>query len=99
MNLLDRLGTGQGEEVVVAQERRFDAGEGFVAVVGLVEPEALDHRPHRAIQHEDPTAGHRFERLPSLVAFSRHGLLLRAVSSLTSASCVPPVPQTKKPRR
>src|SRR3546814_18814495 len=37
-------------------------GEAFAAVVGLLEAVALDHRAHRAVDHEDAFGERGFER-------------------------------------
>ena len=47
------VGLRQHEEVVVALEVVVVAGKARAAVVGLVEPVALDHRAHRAVQDQD----------------------------------------------
>ncbi len=56
MNLADELGLGQRQQVVVALLVAAVVGEPLAAVVGLGQAVGLDHRPHRAVEHEDALA-------------------------------------------
>ena len=52
----DRRAAVRREQVVVALQVARPVGEPLAAVVGLVGPVALDHRAHRAVEHQDPLA-------------------------------------------
>ena len=53
MDSLDHVGAREHEQVVVAGEIPRVAREPLAAEVGLPEPAALDHRPHRAVEDQD----------------------------------------------
>jgi len=53
MNLLHDLRIGQAEDVVRALEIARMRGETRTAIAGFIEPVALDHRAHRAVEDED----------------------------------------------
>ena len=53
VGLLDDCGTREAEDVVGAPEITRMGRELHAAVSRLVEPVALDHRPHRAVEDED----------------------------------------------
>ncbi len=48
------VGPGQVEQVGIAGDVARMVGEALAAIVLRVEPGVLDHRPPRAVQHEDP---------------------------------------------
>ena len=48
----DDVGAGQDQQVVVALEVVRVIGEALAAVVGFLQPVALDHRAHRAVEDE-----------------------------------------------
>ena len=56
MNLFNHIRPGEDEQVVVALEVVWMAGETRAAEIRLGEVPALDHRAHRAIKHHDPLA-------------------------------------------
>ena len=47
------IGLRQREEIVVALDVMVMAGKARPAIAGLVQPVALDHRAHRAVQDQD----------------------------------------------
>ena len=49
----DGLGLGDRQQVVAALEVAVKGGKLFAAVVGLAEPQLLDHGAHRAVQNGD----------------------------------------------
>ncbi len=51
----------QVEQVGVAGDVARMVGEALAAVVGVLEPGALEHRPPGAVEHEDPLAEKCFE--------------------------------------
>jgi hypothetical protein len=53
VNLLDDVGTGEREQVVVALQVVGEILEAFPAVVFLGEIVALNHRAHRPVEHQD----------------------------------------------
>ncbi len=53
MDRAHHVGLRQREEVVVALDVMVMPGKAGAAVAGLIEPVALDHRAHRAIQDQD----------------------------------------------
>ena len=56
MDVLDQLGLGQAEDVVVTFEITFVGGEKHTPKVFLGQSLLLDHRAHGAIQHADALA-------------------------------------------
>ena len=52
---------GQVEQVGVAGDLARMVGEALAAVVGVLEPGALQHGPPRAVEHEDPLVEKCFE--------------------------------------
>ena len=70
----DDAGLGQGEEVVVPLEITGPVGKPLAPVVPLTQPVALDHRPHRPIQHQDPPRKQRLQLgEPGLPGAAAHG--------------------------
>ena len=61
MDALDHVGAGQHEDVVVALEVAAVITETLAAEVGLLEPVALDHGAHRAVEDEDALGEEPFE--------------------------------------
>ena len=59
MDLLDDVGPGQNEQVVVTLQRLGVRGESLAPVVLFFEAPALDHRAHRTIDDQD-AAGQEF---------------------------------------
>ena len=53
MDLADDLRLRQHQQVVVALQVVRVVGEALAAIVGLVEPVALDHRAHGAVEDQD----------------------------------------------
>ncbi len=49
----DGVGTGQAQEVVVAPQVPRMSREPLAPEVRLGEPVALEHRAHRAVEHQD----------------------------------------------
>ena len=77
VDVLDDPGLRQHEKVVRALEVRRMIREALPAVSRFVQAVRLDHRPHRAVDHEDPLG----EELPQ-AGFGRH---VRFASIPTSA--------------
>ena len=71
VDVLDRLRLGEDEQIVVAANILLPIGEALAAELLLGEPVALDHRAHRAIQHEDLFAREIEESLADLRALLR----------------------------
>ena len=61
MDLLDDVRLGQGKQIIRAFQIARMGGELRAAVSGLIQLVALDHRPHRAVDDEDPLL-QRFEK-------------------------------------
>ncbi len=59
VNRADELRLGEHEQVVRALEVDRRVGEARAAEVGFTEPVALDHRPHRAVEDQDPAVEER----------------------------------------
>ena len=59
----DDLGLGQAEQVAVAAHLLVPVGEPVAAITRLVEPVTLDHRAHRAVDHQDALGEEGRERL------------------------------------
>ena len=57
MNVADRLGLREDEDVVVALEVVAVVGEHRSAKARFIELQVLDHRAHRAVEHEDALCG------------------------------------------
>jgi hypothetical protein len=57
VDVLDRLGLREDQQVVVAPNVAMEILEAFAAESGLVELQALDHGAHGAVEHEDAFAG------------------------------------------
>lgn len=56
MDVVDDVRLGDGQQVVVAFEILGVAGELGAAEVVLLEPVALDHGAHGAVDHQNPPA-------------------------------------------
>jgi len=54
VDLADDLGLRERQQLVVALDVVPEVGEALAAVGRLVEPVALDHGPHRAVEDQDP---------------------------------------------
>jgi hypothetical protein len=54
VDLADHVGAREHEDLVVAAQVARVVAEALAAEVGLAELARLDHRAHRAIDHEDP---------------------------------------------
>src|SRR3712207_8825145 len=61
----DEPGLRQHEQVVVALDVGVPVGEALAAVARLVGPVALDRRPHRPVEHEDPRSEEHTSELQS----------------------------------
>ena len=59
MDVADRVRLGEVEQVVVAAHLAVPGVEARAAIAGLVQLVFLDHRAHRAVEHED-ALGRRF---------------------------------------
>ena len=53
MDAADEIGAREGQQVVGAVEVAGVVAEALAPERALVEPLALDHRPHGAVEHED----------------------------------------------
>ena len=62
MDRADDLGLGEREEVAVAPQVTRPVGEAVAPVVALAQTVGLDHRPHGAVEHQDPTGEQRLEQ-------------------------------------
>ena len=60
----------EGQEIVVAREVPGVVGEPFAAEIGLAETVLLDHRPHGAVEQEDPLVEQALEGLRRIGARS-----------------------------
>ena len=58
VDALDHVGTREAEQIVVALEVVRMAGKARPAEVGLGKIAGLDHRPHRAVEHDDARGEH-----------------------------------------
>ena len=58
----DGVGAREAEDVVVALLGR-GVGDAGAVEVGLLQPEALEHGTHGAVEHEDAGGGERVERV------------------------------------
>ncbi len=67
----DRIRLGQAEQVVIALEIAVPVGEPLTAVFGLAEAVPLDHRAHRAVEHENARRQSRGENLRGVRAYQR----------------------------
>ena len=56
VDLSDHVGPGHREQLVVALELAGVVREMRAAEILFLEAEALDHRAHRTVEHEDPLA-------------------------------------------
>ena len=81
----DDVGLAQAEQVAVAAHLLVPVGEPVAAVARLVEPVALDHRAHRAVDHQDALAQERRQRLGGV------GALLGAAVLGSGHRCTPVV--------
>ena len=54
MDLPDDLRPGQTEDVVIIFERRRVIPKEVTPIILLLQIEALDHRPHRAVEDQNP---------------------------------------------
>ncbi len=61
VNILDGLRLGQDQQVVIAAQVAVKVLEAFAAERRFVELQSLNHRAHRAIEHEDAFACERAE--------------------------------------
>ncbi len=57
VDVLDRLGLGQRQQIVVAAQVAQPVGKPFAAKLFFGETITLDHRAHRAVEHEDALLG------------------------------------------
>jgi len=74
MDVTDRVGLREAEQVVVAAQILGPVGEALPAVLRLAVAEGLDQRAHRAVHHDDALAhqlGERFGDGVGLVAVER----------------------------
>ena len=53
MDFANHVGSGQREQVVVTAADRGPVGKALAAVIGLLEPVALHHGAHRAVENDD----------------------------------------------
>ena len=67
MDGADGVRLRQHQQVVVAAHVLVPVLEPLAAIVGLRQFELLDHRPHRAVEHEDAFLGSRGERCAGVV--------------------------------
>ena len=56
MDVADRLGLREGQQVVVAPQVAVPVGEAVTAVFRLAEGVPLNHGAHRAVEQQDPAA-------------------------------------------
>ena len=61
MDLLDRRRLSQAQQVVAALQRAAMIGKLLAPKPRLVQRQGLDHRPHRAVEHQDPVAERPFQ--------------------------------------
>src|SRR5690606_33382372 len=81
----DDLRPGQRQQVVVAALVVAGIGEALAAVVGLLQPVALDHGAHGAVEHQDAAGEGRFERGDAVgVEPGKRGHGLRPINEMTS---------------
>ena len=73
VDVLDRLRLGQGQQIVVALEGAFAAGEALAAELALVEAEVLDLGPHRAVEDQHALARRRRQRRADVALSRRSG--------------------------
>ena len=66
MDRLEDVGAGEGEDVVVALQVLRVVPEALPAVVGLGQAVGLHHRPHRAVDDDDPLREQRLERVDTV---------------------------------
>ena len=91
VDLGDDVGPRQHEQVVVAAQIARMRREALAAEIGLGQLVALDHRPHRAVEHEDALREQRVELCRTSGVIDARSILRASVSSLASARlCVPP---------
>ena len=62
MDRRDQVRARQRQQVVRALEVARPVREALAAVIGGLEPGALDHRAHRAVEHEDALRERGLER-------------------------------------
>ena len=74
VNAADDLGFCQQQQVVVAFQVVRMVGEARTAIVGFGELATLDHRPHRAVEHEDALGEQGAEQRFAGLRNSGHGL-------------------------
>ena len=55
-------GRDEHQQIVVALEIARMRLEALAAEIGLAQPVPLDHRPHRAVEDEDPARQHAVEK-------------------------------------
>ncbi len=63
VDVLDRRGLGEHQQVVEAAQAGAVAGEAIAAERRLVEPQRLDHRPHRAVEDDDAVTDEGLQEL------------------------------------
>ncbi len=73
MDVEDDVGAREVEQVGIAGDVARVVGEALAAVVGVLEPGELDHRPPGTVEHGDPLLQQRSQfglcaHLPSTVA-------------------------------
>src|ERR1051325_11807420 len=76
MNLADHVGPRQDEEVVVALQVAGVLAESIAPELRLRQRVALDHRPHGAVEEEDPSGEQVVQPFRC-----RHGLVPLAIST------------------
>ena len=74
MDVLDRLRLREDQKIVVAFDVAVEILEAFAAEGGFVELKPLDHRAHRAVEHENLVAGKRAELFGHWRCFFGHGI-------------------------
>jgi hypothetical protein len=85
------VGVAQGEQVVVAGQVAVVRREALAPIGRVVEATLLDHRAHRAVEHQDPGAEELAELLGRIGAVGplrlRHGTPCRHLVVALSWRC------------
>ena len=62
MNGAHRVRPAEIEEIVVTADFAIPGVEAGAAIAFFIQAERLDHRPHGAVEHEDPLGGEATQR-------------------------------------
>src|SRR2546421_687335 len=68
MNLLNQVGFGDAQQIIASLQVMGMSGKLPSAIAGLIQVIALNHRPHRAVNDDDPLA----KELSELCAVTLH---------------------------